>query len=117
MNDNLVNGLSVFAFSTPFLAIAAILVHYLLKRAVWRRKQRQGKKISGFCPSAAALGLVFLCVQALYRPSVEFVVQEQQREAVEADDAGDPDTPAKQLNRQLKRIRRGEQIDALVFWL
>ena len=117
MNDNLVYDLSVFAFSAPFLAIAAILVHYLLKRAAWRRKQRQGKKISGFCPSSAALGFVFLFVQVLYRPGVEFVLLEQQREDVEEDGAGDPESPAKQLTRQLKRIRHGEQIDTLVLRL
>ena len=114
MNAGILYGLSVLAFSAPFMAITAILIHYLLKRAAWRRKQRLGKRISGFCPSSAALGLLFLCVQVLYRPSVEFVVQEQQRADVEEDSAGDPDTPAKQLNRQWKRIRRGERIDSLV---
>jgi hypothetical protein len=117
MNAEFLYGLSVFAFSAPFLAIAALLAHYLLKRAAWRRKQGQGKKISGFCPASAAMGLVFLCVQVLYRPSVEFVIQERQREDVEEDGAGDPETPAKQMNRQLKRIRRGEQIDTLILRL
>lgn len=110
-------GLSVFAFSAPFLAIAAIFAHYLLKRVAWRRKQRHGKRTSGFCPSSVALGMLFLFVQVFYRPTVEFALQQQQREDVQEDGAGDPETPAKQLNRQLKRIRRGEEIDTLILRL
>jgi hypothetical protein len=36
---------------------------------------------------------------------------------VEEDDEGDPETPAKQLSRQLKRIRRGEVVERLVLRL
>ena len=117
MSADIFYGLSVFALSAPFLPIAALFAHYLLKRLAWRRKQRHGKRISGFCPSSVALGMVFLFVQVFYRPTVEFVLQQQQREDVQEDSAGDPETPAKQLNRQLKRIRRGDEIDRLVFRL
>ncbi len=117
MNADVFYGLSVLAFSAPFLAIAAIFADYLLKRVAWRRRQRQRKKNSSFCPSSVAMGMMFLFMQMFYRPSVQFVLQEQQREDVEEDGAGDPETPAKQLNRQLKRIRRGERIDTLVMRL
>jgi hypothetical protein len=30
------------------------------------------------------------------------------------DESGDPDDPKAQMNRQLKRIRRGEEIDRLI---
>ncbi len=117
MNADMLNGLAAFASSAPFFAIAAILVHYQLKRLSWRRKHRQGRKDSGFCPSSAAMGIMFLFMQAFYRPSVEFVLEERQKEDAEHDDEGDSETPAKRLNCQLQQIRRGEEVDFLVLRL
>jgi hypothetical protein len=117
MSPDILYRLSVFVSSLPYLAIVAIFVHYQLKRAIWKRNRRQGKRTAGFLPSAAAMGMMFLFMQVFYRPSVENVLQERQKEDVEEDDDGDPETPAKQLNRQLRKIRRGEEIDTLVLRL
>jgi len=103
--------------SSPFLAIVVILIHYCLRRAAWKRRKRNGRRTLGFCPSSVALASAFLFMPAFYRPSVSFEIEARQREDVEEDDEGDPETPAKHLHRQLKRIRRGEPIDRLVLRL
>jgi hypothetical protein len=105
------------ASAFPFLAICAILVHYFLRRAAWRSKQRRGHAQPGFYPSAAALGTILLFAQMFYRPSVAYAVEARLEVDVEEDDAGDPETAAKQLERQLRRIRRGEPVDRLVLRL
>jgi hypothetical protein len=104
--------LSNIAFSAPFLAIAAILAYYSIRRAIGNWKLRRGKN-PGFYPSAAALGLVLLFVQVYYKPSESYVLEAQQEEQVEEDDQGDPDLAAKTLSRQLKRIRRGQPVEKL----
>lgn len=100
-------------FASPFLALIAILVHYQVRRSVWKREKRKGKKNPGFCPSAAALGAVFAFMPVFYRPSVDFLIKARIQEEVEEDDEGDPETPEKSLSRQLRRIRRGEPVEAL----
>ena len=105
------------SLSAPFLAIGAIFCYYLLRRAIWRRNRRLGKKNLGFCPSSCALGMALLFVQVFYRPSVDNVIEVKQDEDADEDDEGDPENQRKQLDRQLKRIRRGEPLDRLVLRL
>ena len=109
--------LSMFAFNAPFLVIALILAHYVLRRAGWRRNKRLGKRNLGFYPSSFALGMALQFIQVFYRPSVDYVLEAKQDEDAEEDDEGDPESLTKQLDRQLKRIRRGEPIDRLVLRL
>jgi hypothetical protein len=52
-----------------------------------------------------------------YRPSVACAVEARLEVDAEEDDAGDPETPAKALERQLRRIRRGEPVDRLILRL
>ena len=104
-------------FASPFLAIVAILAHYQIRRIVWKRKRRKERRALGFCPSSAALSAVFLLVTTFYRPRMDFAIEASQREDVEEDDQGDPETPEKHLERQLRRIRRGEPVDTLVWRL
>jgi hypothetical protein len=115
-----IDALFVFgsiALSAPFLAIVAILVHYYLRRAGWRRNQRLRKDNSRFCPSPSALGNALQFMQVIYRPSTAYVLEAKQDEDTDEDDEGDPESLTKQLNRQLRRIRRGEPVDRLVLRL
>jgi hypothetical protein len=105
---------SMVLISSPFLAIAAILAHYVWRRAAWRRGRRLGRTRLGYYPSAIALGMVLQFVEVFYRPSADNVLEATQDEAAEEDDEGDPETGEKELSRQLKRIRRGEQVETLV---
>jgi hypothetical protein len=117
MNNSILDVIGALALMAPFLAIAAILVHYFLQRAIAKRKLRQGKSVFGFCPSSFALGTALQFMPMFYRPSVAYVIEIRRVETSDEDDEGDPETPAKHLHRQLRRIRRGEPIDTLVFRL
>lgn len=117
MHVDALNVLAVFVFNAPFVVIAAVLVHLLLKRAAWKRQKRLARRSLGYYPSTAALGLMFLFLQAYWRPTVAHVLEAKQDEEADEDENGDPETVTKQLNRQLKGIRRGEVVDKLVLRL
>jgi len=117
MNDRVLTVICGLAFGAPFLAIAVIFLHYCLRRAVWKRKRRRGVRSAGFCPSACAMGVTLLFMQVFYRPTVSNVIEVIEHEDTEEDDQGDPESLAKQLHRQLKRIRRGEPVGDLVLRL
>jgi hypothetical protein len=102
------------ALASPFLVIAAILVHYRLRRANFRRNRRLGRKTRGFCPSSFALGTVLQLIPMFYRPSMDFAIKARAVEVIEEDDEGDPEKPANRLHRELRRIRRGDPEDTLV---
>jgi len=104
----------VLLSNAPYLAVVAILAHYIWRRAAWRRGKRLGRKRLGYYPSAFALGMVLQFVEVFYRPSVDYVLETKQEEVVEEDDEGDPETGTKELSRQLKRIRRGERVERLI---
>lgn len=91
--------------------------YYQIRRSVWRRKRRKSKRDLGFCPSSAALGAALLFLSVYYRPSVDFAIEASLQEKVEEDDQGDPETPEKYFNRQLRQIRRGERVEGLVLRL
>jgi hypothetical protein len=61
--------------------------------------------------------VIFLFAQAFYRPAVSYEIEARLVERAEQDDDGAPETPARLLNRQLRRIRRGEQVETLVLRL
>jgi hypothetical protein len=112
MNHDFAYAIGALAGSIPYLAIVFILGHYVVRRANCRRRTR--RSMPGFYPSSAALGAVFLLTQMFYRPSIRHTIEARLVIDVEDDDQGDPEAPAKQLDRQLKRIRRGESVESLV---
>ena len=116
MHVDVLSILSLFSAS-PFVVIAAILCLYLIRRVPWVRSTQTGRQLFGIQPSAVGLGMAFLFLQAFWRPSLSHAIEVRQKVDVEEDDEGEPETAAKQLNRQLKRIRRGEVIDGLVLRL
>ncbi|HEV2133452.1 MAG TPA: hypothetical protein VGR47_04255 [Terracidiphilus sp.] len=117
MTANSLYFCGLFAAGLPLLATAVLLVLYFRRRAVWRRKRRRGEKIVGFCPSSAALGTAFLFLQIFIRPSLQHLAEIRQEQDTDEDDSGDPDSPEKNFHRQLKRIRRGEQVSDLTLWM
>ena len=106
-------NLAAFLVATPWLAVVVLLCTFYLRRARWRRRRRASRKYAGFYPSASSLGNAFHSLQTFARPSVAHVLQEKYDEDMEDDGDGGPDDPTRQLNRQLKRIRRGERVDVL----
>jgi hypothetical protein len=65
------------------------------------------------------LGGAFLYLASIYRPSLEFVAkaQIQEVEKQDEDDDSEPLTPRRHFHRQLRRIRRGEPVDRLIWRL
>jgi hypothetical protein len=68
-------------------------------------------------PEGVAAALMFL--STAYRPSLEFVAKAEIQEREDADDdaQGGPDSPKRHFDRQLRRIRNGENLDRLVWRL
>jgi hypothetical protein len=66
-----------------------------------------------------ALGAAFLCFSMFYHPQLELAAtaQVQQQEQDDEDDSGDPESPIQRLLSQLKRIRRGDPVDRLIWKL
>jgi hypothetical protein len=115
--DALLYSFGIFLLNAPYIAVVAILGHYVWRRAAWRRGKRLGRKRLGYYPSAIALGMALQFVEMFYRPSVDHMLETKQEEVVEEDDEGDREAGAMHLSGQLKRIRRGEEVEGLVLRL
>jgi hypothetical protein len=97
-----------------FLASFSVFtVVFLFQRLRGRQKKAAIPNYRGFYPSTAALALALISLQTMAQPDLNHALEQRQTEAAEDDDEGDPDNPAAQLSRQLKRIRNGEFIDTL----
>jgi hypothetical protein len=93
------------------------LSHYVLMCSGRRNRLHTNKRrrIPGYLIAA---GLAFVqLISELYSPGAAFVLQEIRDEDADEEDQDDPESSTKQLNRQLKRIRRGEQVGDLVLRL
>jgi|SRR5882757_8908362 len=107
MDLDLIINCAFLAFISLFTAV------FLLQRVQYRRKKAANPNHRGFYPSAATLALTLLSLQTLAQPDLHHSIEQRQTEADDEEENGDPDDPAAQLNRQLKRIRNGEPIDTL----
>lgn len=97
---------------TLVLFVAAF---YLL-RLLARLRSLRGHRV-GFFPSYTSMGNALQQLQAMAEPEVQHILQEKQRQEADEDDEGDPDDPAAHLEKQLRRIRNGEEIDRLTIRL
>jgi hypothetical protein len=104
--DLIING----AFLALFSLFSAV---FILQRLRWRRKRAVNPNHRAFYPSAAALSLALISLQTLAQPDLNHSIEQRQNEAEDEDENGDPDDPAAQLNRQLKRIRNGEDAEEI----
>jgi hypothetical protein len=112
---------SLFTFLASFPLIAmwltglAVLVSSL-KQLIWKEEHppKRARRIR-ISSRNSAMGLAFLPLSIIYKPSLLEVVKAEirQKEDADEDDNGDPDSPRKHLQRQLRRIRRGEKIETL----
>lgn len=113
--DALFGAFAALAMGSPFLAILVILAYYYIVRVPLRRRRKTGRSKSRFSLSSPGLETVLLGLTLIYRPRIEYAVEAQHRQVEDADedDNGDPDTPSRHLQRQLRRIRRGEEVETL----
>ena len=112
------NAREAFAVSFPVFAmllVAIALACYKIKQWLATRKRPGRRRRIGIFASNALLGLAFLPLSVLYRPSLIEIAKAQirQHEDVKEDENGDPESPLKHLLRQLRRIRRGEKVEIL----
>jgi hypothetical protein len=93
------------------VAIALILHKLKYSKAKHAKPGRRMRVIA----SHAVLGLTFLPLSIIYRPSLLEVSKAQirQQEDVDEDESADPESPLKHLFGQLRRIRRGEKLGTL----
>jgi hypothetical protein len=96
------------------LAIPLVLLALRLRL---RRKLQQNypckPKGRRFRFTGAAIGNALQTVHVFVDPGVRYVISEKLEEPSEDDGKADPADPAIHLERQLRRIRRGEQIERL----
>ena len=116
MDQSLIYDFCAFVGAIPFLTIVGRLLHYVIRRARFNHERKSRKSLPGFFPSSAALGVVFLLSSMLFRPRLQYAIEAQQVVATDEDDDGGPDPPGT-LDKQLKRLRRGERIDRLILRL
>ena len=108
--------------STPIpwlIAAMALLAWFRFGRRTGRKRAKASRRVRvGLCTSAAA-GAAFQFLSLAYRPNQAFVVKAQirQQEDADEDDDGGPDSPLRHLHRQLRRIRRGEEVKTLIWRL
>lgn len=101
-----------------FLAPIGVFIWIRVRaRANRKRTPSQRKRISAY--STAGLAAAFQFLSLAYRPNHAFMAkaQIQQQEDADEEDDGSPETPLKHLHRQLRRIRRGEEVDRIIWRL
>ena len=119
MHINPIDAMQEFAVSLPVVALTLVGIAVFLsrlKQLIWKPKGPRRSGLFGRLAANAALGISFLPFAAIYRPRMIEVAKAQirQQEDVDEDDNGAPDTPIRHLLRQLRRIRRGEEVDRLI---
>ncbi|MBS1801912.1 MAG: hypothetical protein JST28_01020 [Acidobacteria bacterium] len=103
----------------PAIALFAVglsVVLSSLKQLIWRDKRHPGRRRGiRFSARNVALGLAFLPFAILFQPSLAETAKAEirQQEDADEDESGDAETPIKHLLRQLRRIRRGEQVETI----
>ena len=103
--------LAGFAALVPL--VVALVFFSLSQIGRWQRKRRGAlqSKIYSMCLAAGIGFLQF--VQTFYQPNLRNVIVAIEDDVADEDDQGGPDSPHKHLNRQLKKIRRGQHVDRL----
>jgi predicted PurR-regulated permease PerM len=118
-NLNPREAIAAVAVALPVLAmlLMAVALAYLRVKVstASRRHPRRSRRRIGLVACNALVGLAFLPLSIIYRPSLLEVAKAQirQEEDVDEDESGDPEFPLKHLLRQLRRIRRGEMVEGL----
>ena len=97
----------------PYVFAGVLLCFFWIRRAAWRRNKRLRKKRWGFYPTTFALGIAFQMIQLFTAPGPKHVIAEKLEDQADDDSDGDPENLATQLDRQLRKIRRGEEVDVL----
>jgi hypothetical protein len=94
-------------------AVCLAILLFLSTLGFWARSKLSSKgKQRRFRYTGAAVGNALQILHVYVDPRVRHVIVQRLEEQAE-DDGDDCADPGKQLERQLRRIRRGEQVDRL----
>ncbi len=102
-------------FLISFSSLIACVFYF--QRFLWRLRKRAGKHRLGFYPSSASMGNALQTLEIIAQPRLEYVLEEKLDDHEEEDDEAGPKDPTAHLQRQLKRIRNGEEVDSLTVLL
>ncbi len=104
------NGPHAIFLLAILLALATLRLYLRrkLQQNYPRKPKRRRLRFTG-----AAIGNALQTVHVFVDPGVRYVIAEKLEERSEDDGKDDPADPAIHLERQLRRIRRGEQIERL----
>lgn len=95
------------------LVICLCCLVFCARRFLWRRRKRRGNRNLGFFPTFTSAGNALQHLQVMAQPRAQHVIEEKLNDEAAEDDEGEPIDPEKHLQRQLRRIRRGERIERL----
>jgi hypothetical protein len=109
----------LMGLANPMTWLVVTMIFVCWSRHRKKDKQPGPKRSRAGLPAEAGIAAAFQLLSLAYRPNHAFVAkaQIQQQEDADEDDDGAPETPIKHLHRQLRRIRRGEHVDRLVWKL
>ena len=107
MNFELLYAMALMAFFT------LVVIIFFFQRLCCRIRKLLGKAHLGFYPTATSFGNALQALQVFAEPNVQKIVEEKLDEHAEDDEEPGPDDPTAHLNRQLRKIRRGEPVDDL----
>jgi hypothetical protein len=94
------------------VSLSAAARHIIRRRRI-RREHPHDLVIS--TRAGLALGSMFLGFQEIVQPQVRHMIVEEQKEDRDEDDNGEEEPPGGRLfHRQLRRIRRGEEVEELI---
>jgi hypothetical protein len=109
---------SLAAASPCILALLLLIVYFhLAPRTRGRRAGKRRRHTSAFSASTFSIGMALQHLEQIMRPEIQHQIHQIYEEDADQEESGDPDHPKAQLHRQLKRIRRGEEIDRLILRL
>jgi hypothetical protein len=100
---------TIFVLAILFV-LAALHLHLRRKSPQNQPYQRNHRR---FRFTGAAIGNALQAVHVFVDPGVRYVIAERLKEPSEDDGKDDPADPAMHFERQLRRIRRGEQVERL----
>lgn len=117
--------IAALCLSSPFLCMIVLVIVAFIRGITARSCRKAGMPQPGMprrtcrIGAAYALGAAFLVLSMFYRPRLELAVAARilEEEKDDDNDQGDPESPVRHLLRQLRRVRRGETVDRLVWRL
>lgn len=101
------------AFILRSLVLVLLVGLFVFLRVLGKRADPNQKKRSAFRVVGGLVGNALMPLHAFVHPHTKHLIVEQLKEHAEDDRDADPTDPEVHLNRQLKRIRDGEEIDRL----